>query len=251
MERQLLKGKVAIVTGGTRGIGHAIVRKYLEEGATVIFCGSREETAMKALAEFRSEFPNGQIGCIWPNLADKADVEAQFSQVVKEHKRIDILVNNAGISQRTSLYDYTEKEYDAIMDLNVKSLFICSQVAAGFMRNQGGGCIINTSSMVSIYGQKSGVMYPASKFAVNGITKSLSRELGKDGIRVNAVAPGVVRTDMVDKLPEEVIKPVLDNIPLRRMADPSEIADAYVFLASRMASYISGVVLSVDGAVVN
>ena len=249
--KQLLEGKVAIVTGGTRGIGYAIVKKYATEGATVILCGSRQETAEKALRQLQEELPGVKADAIWPVLTNKAEVEAAFSAVKDKYGKIDILVNNAGISQRTPFYEYTEQEYDKIMNLNVKSLFVCSQCAAQIMKAQGGGCIINTSSMVSLYGQPSGFAYPASKFAVNGITKSLARELGKDHIRVNAVAPGVVKTDMVANLPKEVIQPVIDKIPLGRMAEAEDIANAFLYLASDLAVYVSGNVLSVDGGIVS
>ena len=134
------------------------------------------------------------------------------------------------------------------MDLNVKAVFHCAKAAAIHMKEQGGGVILNTSSMVSIYGQPAGVGYPASKSAVNGLTKSLARELGPDNIRVNAVAPGVIRTDMVAALPDEVIKPLIATIPLRRVGEPEDIANAFLFLASDLASYITGTILSVDGA---
>lgn len=134
------------------------------------------------------------------------------------------------------------------MDLNVLSLLYSSQAAAKIMKEQGGGVILNTSSMVSLYGQPSGVGYPASKFAVNGITKSLARELGKDHIRVNAVAPGVTNTDMVRNLPPEIIRPIIATIPLGRVAEPEDVANAFLYLASDMASYVTGVILSVDGA---
>ena len=249
--KHLLEGKVAIVTGGTRGIGYAIVKKYAEAGATVVLCGSRQETAEKALLQLREELPGVKADAIWPRLTDLTSVESNFSEVQQKYGSIDILVNNAGCSQRTPFYDYTEQEYDKIMDLNVKSLFVCSQIAARIMKSQGGGCIINTSSMVSLYGQPSGFAYPASKFAVNGITKSLARELGKDHIRVNAVAPGVVKTDMVDNLPKEVIQPVIDKIPLGRMAEAEDIANAFLYLASDLAAYVNGNVISVDGGIVS
>ena len=134
------------------------------------------------------------------------------------------------------------------MKINVTAVFNCAQSAAKVMKAQGGGVILNTSSMVSIYGQPSGVGYPTSKFALNGLTKSLARELGKDNIRVNAVAPGITKTDMVAALPDEVIKPLIATIPLGRVGEPEDVANAFLYLASDMASYVTGVVLSVDGA---
>jgi 3-oxoacyl-[acyl-carrier protein] reductase/7-alpha-hydroxysteroid dehydrogenase len=243
----LLKGKVAIVTGGTRGIGFAIVKKYLENGAKVALWGSRAETVDKALAKLKEEFPDAQIMGQHPSLLNADEVAAAMNEVVKEFGSLDIMVNNAGVSARDKIYDYKVEDFMKTMDLNVNALFICSQAAAKIMKGEGGGVILNTSSMVSIYGQPSGVAYPASKFAVNGLTKSLARELGPDNIRVNAVAPGVTNTDMVAVLPKEVIQPIIDQIPLRRIGQPEDVANAFLFLASDLASYVTGVVLSVDG----
>lgn len=245
---ELLKGKAAMVTGGTRGIGLAIVKKFLENGAKVAVCGSRQETAEKAVAAIKSENPDAPVIALWPNLLDPASVAQAVDDTVKAFGALDILVNNAGVSARDSLYDYKPEDFVKTMELNVNAVFFGCQAAARVMKPQGGGVILNTSSMVSINGQPSGVAYPASKFAVNGITKSLARELGPDGIRVNAVAPGVTATDMVAVLPAAVLKPIEDKIPLRRVGQPEEVADAFLYLASDMASYVTGVILSVDGA---
>lgn len=244
----MLKGKVAIVTGGTRGIGIAIVRKYLDNGATVVLCGSRKETVDKAVETLKGENAEYNVEGIWPNLSSIEEVKEAFENVKKTYGKIDILVNNAGISARDSIYDYKAEDFSKIMDLNVNAVFNCSQVVALIMKKQQGGVILNTSSMVSIYGQPSGCGYPTSKFAVNGLTKSLAREVGKDNIRVNAVAPGVTNTDMVKNLPDEIIKPLISTIPLGRVGEPEDIANAFLYLASDMASYVTGVVLSVDGA---
>ena len=244
----MLQGKVVVITGGTRGIGYATVKKFLENGAKVAMLGSREETVQKALASLKEENPEYPVVGYWPNLTKHEEVKEVFEKVKEEFGSLDVLVNNAGISARDPLYDYDPAAFEKIMDLNVNAVFNCSQVAACIMKEQGVGVILNTSSMVSIYGQPAGCGYPTSKFAVNGMTKSLARELGKDNIRVNAVAPGVIRTDMVAALPESVIQPLINTIPLRRVGEPEDIANAFVFLASDMASYITGVVLSVDGA---
>lgn len=245
-----LKGKVAVVTGGTRGIGYAVVRKYLEAGASVALFGSRQCTADAALEKITSESPGANVMALSPDLTDSASVEGAFGEVVKRFGRIDILVNNAGISQSLPLNEYSDEEMDKILDLNIKAVFVCCRAAARLMEASGGGVILNTSSVVSLYGQPSGCLYPTTKFAVNGLTKSLSRELAPRGIRVNAVAPGVTRTDMVANLPEAMIKPLVARIPIGRVGEPDEVADAFLFLASDMASYITGAVLPVDGGVI-
>ncbi len=244
----MLKGKVAIVTGGTRGIGFEIVRKYLENGAKVVLFGSRQESVDRALQRLKEENSSWEVEGKHPRLTDAAEVEQAILAVREKFGRIDILVNNAGISQSTPLYDYTAQEFDQVIDLNVKAVFYAILPAAKIMKEQGGGCIINTSSMVSISGQPAGVGYPASKFAVNGITISLARELGKDNIRVNAVAPGVTKTDMVAALPEATVKAISSRIPLGRAGEPEEVANAFLYLASDLASYVTGEILSVDGA---
>ncbi len=244
----LLQGKVAIVTGGTRGIGFAIVHKYLANGAKVVLFGSRQETVDKALAKLKEENADWEVDGMFPKLTDAASVEKAILDVKEKYGRIDILVNNAGISQSTPLYDYTPEEFDKAIDLNVRALFYAILPTARIMKEQGGGCIINTSSMVSISGQPAGVGYPTSKAAVNGMTISLARELGKDNIRVNAVAPGVTRTDMVAALPQQVVDAISAKIPLGRAGEPEEVADAFLYLASDMARYVTGEILSVDGA---
>lgn len=245
---KLLKDKVAIVTGGTRGIGAAIVRTYLQQGAKVALWGSRQQTVDQALSRIREEMPDACVQGYAPNLLDPESVATAMAQVVSDWGRLDILVNNAGVSARESLYDYAPSAFESTLDLNVKAVFLCAQAAARIMKEQGGGVILNTSSMVSLYGQPSGVAYPTSKFAVNGLTKSLARELGKDNIRVNAVAPGIIRTDMVAALPESMIAPMVAAVPLGRIGEPSDIANAFLFLASDLASYVTGDILSVDGA---
>lgn len=244
----MLKGKVAVVTGGTRGIGYAVVKKYLENGAKVIFFGSRKETVDKALEKFHEENPAWEPEGMYPKLTDAAQVEETIRVIKQKYGKIDILVNNAGISQSTKLYDYTPEEFDQIMDLNVRALFYTILPVAKIMKEQGGGCIINTSSMVSINGQTAGVGYPTSKFAVNGMTISLARELGKDHIRVNAVAPGVTKTDMVAALPQQIVDQIASTIPLGRIGEAEDVANAFLYLASDMADYVNGEILSVDGA---
>jgi len=249
--QNLLENKIAIITGGTRGIGLAVVRTFLEQGAQVVLFGSRQETVDKTIGELKAIDPHFPVTGMAPDLTDYSSVEKAIDQVVEQFGRVDILVNNAGISAREPIYDYKSEDFDRIIDLNVKAVFYCSKAVAPHMRDQGGGVILNTSSMVSIYGQPSGSGYPASKFAVNGLTKSLARELGKDQIRVNAVAPGVTRTDMVAALPPAMVERISAGIPLGRVGEPQEVANAFLFLASDLASYITGAVISVDGATQN
>ena len=225
----MLQGKTAIVTGGTRGIGLAIVRTFLKNGANVALFGSRGETVGKALKELKEE------------------MKAAVDEVVAKFGALDIMVNNAGISAREPLCDYTPESFQHIMDLNVTAVFNGCKAAETVMKGRGGS-IINTSSMVSLYGQPSGVGYPTSKFAVNGMTRSLARELGREGIRVNAIAPGVTRTDMVAALPPELVQRISAPIPLGRVGEPEEVANVFLFLASDLASYVTGAIISVDGA---
>ena len=242
-----LKDKVAIITGGSRGIGFATAEAFLREGAAVVIGASSPSSAEKAVSKLKEQYPDAKVSGISPNLSDLEDVRSAFRSVVETYGRIDILVNNAGVSERTAFTDYTEETFDKVMDLNVKGVFNASRAVVDHMVEQGQGVILSASSMVSRYGQPSGMAYPTSKFAVNGMTLSLARELGPKGIRVNAVAPGIIETDMMKAVPKEVIDPMVAQVPLRRLGQPEDIANAYVFLASDEASYITGVVLSVDG----
>lgn len=242
----MLNGSVAVITGATRGIGFATAKLFLENNAKVVIFGSKEESVNKALDKL-SEYKDNILG-MYPNLNSESEVADAFKKVVDKFGKIDILINNAGISSSTPLDNYTYEEFNKIMDLNVNAMFLCTKLVVPYMKENGGGVILNTSSMVSIYGQSAGVGYPTSKFAVNGMTKSLARELGKYKIRVNAVAPGVINTDMVSSLPKEVIAPIIAGIPLGRIGEPEDIANAFLYLASPMASFVTGEILSVDGA---
>lgn len=237
--------KVVIVTGGSRGIGLATVKAFLKEGAKVILTASSPATAGKAVEALKAEFPNSVIAGISPDLTNLTQVQEAFRQVYETYGSIDVLVNNAGVSEATPFENYTEETFDKVMDLNVKGVFTATRAATELMKP--GAVVLSTSSMVSLTGQPSGFAYPASKFAVNGLTVSLARELGPKGIRVNAVAPGIIETDMMKAVPKEVIEPMIARIPLKRLGRPEDIANAFLFLASEEASYITGVVLSVDG----
>jgi len=241
----VLERKIAIITGGTRGIGFETARTFAKNGAKVIIFGSREATVTKALDELKSD--GLEVSGYWPDLNDYDDIQKTIDQIVTDYGHIDILVNNAGISADQPIENTTPADFNKIIDLNVRAMFYVTKAVVPTMKQQGNGVILNTSSMVSIYGQPAGVGYPTSKFAVNGMTKSLARELAPSGIRVNAVAPGITNTDMVAKLPKEVIAPLIKTIPLGRIGEPSDIANGFLFLASDLASYVTGEILQVDG----
>ena len=237
--------KVVVITGGTRGIGLETVKAFKKAGATVILFGSKKSSVDTAITNLKNE--GLEVEGYFPNLSDFNEVNETIEDIVSKHGHIDILINNAGISARNSIENTTAEEFVNIMSLNVNALFFTSKAAVPYMKKNNGGVILNTSSMVSIYGQPSGVGYPTSKFAVNGFTKSLARELAPFNIRVNAVAPGITKTDMVASLPKEIIDPLIKTIPLGRIGEVEDIANAFLFLASDMASYITGEILSVDG----
>ena len=244
-----LKNKVVLVSGGTRGIGYAIVKGFLDSGARVVLLGSRKESVDRALTKLKNENEAYEVLGYYPDLSKENEIVEMLEDVKKKlAASVDILVNNAGISDAKSIYEYDDTHFADVMQVNVDAMFRLTRLCVPMMKEKGKGVVINTSSMVSLYAQTSGSAYPTSKFAVNGMTKSLARELGKDGIRVNAVAPGITKTDMVAALPEQMIKPLINAIPIRRIGEPEDIANAFLFLASDMASYITGEILSVDGA---
>ena len=242
----MLKEKVVIVTGGTRGIGYETVKLFVENGAKVVLFGSKKESVDTAVENLKKE--NIEVLGYYPDLNNYEEVDNIIKEIYNKYGKIDVLINNAGMSANKKIDETSVLEFDKIIDLNINAMFYVTKAVVPYMKNQNSGVILNTSSMVSIYGQPSGVGYPTSKFAVNGFTKSLARELGSFNIRVNAVAPGITNTDMVANLPKEMIEPLIKTIPLGRIGEPRDIANAFLFLASDMASYITGNILSVDGA---
>lgn len=241
-----LDNKITIITGGTRGIGLETARTFAKNSAKVIIFGSRQETVDKALAELKEE--GLEVDGYWPNLNSYPEIEQTVNTILNKYGRIDILINNAGVSADQPIENTSPEDFDKVIDLNLRAVFYVTKAVVPSMKRNKSGVILNTSSMVSIYGQPAGVGYPASKFAVNGLTKSLARELAPSGIRVNAVAPGITKTDMVAALPPEMIEPLIKTIPLGRIGEPQDIANAFLFLASDLASYITGTILQVDGA---
>ena len=250
----LLKDKVCIITGGAAGIGKATAEKFAAEGAKVVICDVNEE-AGKALADSL-----GNNASFWKvNVVDRQEVQAWVDQVIERYGRIDVLINNAGITRDGQFVKFKEGEvvgqmgedaFDAVIAVNLKGVFNCTQAVVPYMIKQGGGAIVSASSVVGLYGNFGQTNYAATKFAVIGMTKTWARELGKYQIRVNAVAPGFILTEMIQKMPEKVLDGMAAGTPLKRLGTPEEVAKVYAWLASDEASYIHGAVISVDGGIV-
>ncbi|MDE7298283.1 MAG: 3-oxoacyl-[acyl-carrier-protein] reductase [Lachnospiraceae bacterium] len=242
----MLAGKVALVTGAGRGIGRDIALTLAEYGAAVIvnYNGSRERAEALA-AEIVQK--GGRAAAIQANVSEAAEVARLFEESVKEFGRIDILVNNAGITKDNLILKMSEEEFDAVVDTNMRGAFLCMKQAAKLMLKQRGGRIINISSISGIIGNAGQVNYCAAKAGMLGMTKALARELGSRGITVNAVAPGYIKTEMTEVLPEQVKEGMLAQIPLKRAGETRDIAEAVAFLASDRASYITGQTLQVNG----
>ncbi len=246
-----LNEKTAIITGGSRGIGYAIAEAFIQEGARVAVCGSRIASAETAAEKLHASYPDAEILPLGVNVADSASVAAMVDAILNTWGRIDILVNNAGVTAAKPITEMSEADFTDVLSINLLGPFLCTREVARVMITQKSGSIINTSSMVGIYGGRNQTAYAASKFGVNGLTKSCAKELGPYGIRVNAVAPGVVGTDMVAASVTDAMMAAMKSItPLGRMAEPKELAGAYVYLASDDASFTTGTILSVDGGIV-
>ena len=245
-----VKDKVIIVTGASRGIGYAVADKLLSEGAKLVACASNQKNADKAVVALKGSHPNAMILGLGVNNNESKEVEKAVKKVHETFGKIDVLINNAGITTDVSFFDMTEEEFVNVMNVNVTGIFRWCKAVAPIMKDNDGGSIINTSSMVAAFGQKSGCSYAASKAAVNGLTKSLAKELGQYGIRVNAVAPGVTKTDMVAAIPDKFIDALAAMTPLGRVGTPKELAGAYVYLASDESTFTNGTIIGVDGGLV-
>ncbi len=246
-----LEGKVALITGSTRGIGNSIARLFLSNKAKVVICGSKLENAIKAKEDIKREL-NISGDDIYPvglNMKDTSNVEDVVNSIINKFGRIDILINNAGITSNKSLLDTTDEEFMDIFKINFFGVVSLTREVVKHMKNTGGS-IINTSSMVGTYGGRNQAAYAASKFAINGLTKSLAKELGIYNIRVNAVSPGVVETDMMDIVTPEMKENLVKMTPLNRMATPSDLAGIYLYLASDLSKFTTGAIIGVDGGLV-
>jgi 3-oxoacyl-[acyl-carrier protein] reductase len=244
-----LKDKVVIVTGAARGIGRATARRFCEEGAQVVVADFDEAGAHAAADELKKAGHRARAARV--DVSDRAAVKALIDGVVAEHGRLDVLVNNAGIVADSTLGKLTDEAFERVIRVNLMGTFICGQEAAAAMKaKKTRGAIINAASVVALYGNFGQTNYVASKSGVIGMTKVWARELGKDGIRVNAVAPGFIETDMTKGIPAKVTEMLVAKVPLQRMGQAEEVAAIYAFLGSDEASYVTGAVLSVDGGVV-
>ena len=243
-----LQSKVAIVTGAARGIGRATALLFSSEGASVVLAdlddAAGEETAGDIAAA------GGTALYVRTDVSRQADARALAARAREQFGRIDILINNAGITRDATLAKMTEEQFDAVLQVNLKGVFNCAQAVMPFMIEAGYGRIVNTSSVVALYGNFGQTNYVATKSAVIGMTRVWARELGRKGITVNAVAPGFIATEMVNSVPEKVLTMIKERTPLQRLGEPVEIARAYLFLASDEASFVNGAVLSVDGGMV-
>ncbi len=240
-----LKGKVSIITGAGQGIGKATAIKFAQEGAKVICCDINPTAANQTAADIQAA--GGEAMGFLVDVTKNDTIQAMFDAVVAKYDRVDTLVNNAGITQDAQMKKMTDDQFDAVIGVNLKGVFNCTKVVVDKMLAQGSGCILNASSIVGIYGNFGQTNYAATKFGVIGFTKTWSRELGKKGIRVNAVAPGFIETPILATIPDKVMDQMRAEVPLRRLGRPEEIANVYAFLASDEASYVNGAVLEVAG----
>ena len=245
----LLDGKTALVTGASRGIGRAIALCLAAEGARVAinYAGN-----VKAAEEVKAsvEAAGGTAILCQADIADSAAVEAMIADVVKEFGAIDILVNNAGITRDTLLMRMKDEDFAKVLDTNLKGVFYCTKAVAKLMMKKRSGRIVNMASVVGLVGNAGQTNYAAAKAGVIGFSKSAAKELASRGITVNVVAPGFIGTDMTAGLPESVKEKMLTDIPLGRMGEPEDVANAVLFPASDQASYITGQVVNVDGGMV-
>ncbi len=244
MDRLLIE-KTAIVTGAGRGIGKATAAQFVREGATVVIAEFDDTTGRNCADELGENAIFHKT-----DVSDEKSVIVLFDYVMSEFGKLDILVNNAGILADSTLKKLDSDQFDAVINVNLRGTYLCGKAATDIMIKQGNGVILNAASVVAHHGNFGQTNYVASKAGVIGMTKVWARELGKEGIRVNAIAPGFIKTGMTAGMPENIIQMMEGRVPLKRWGEPEDVANAYTFLASDEASYITGTVLNVDGGVV-
>lgn len=242
-----LKGKTAIITGGATGIGKSIATLFAKEGASIALIDVNADYGQSTEREIKEYFPNSNVRFYKSDVKNFDDIENTFNKIMEEFGGIDILINNAGITRDNLLLNMSPKDWNEVIQVNLTGVFNCGKVASKFMVEQGGGIIINISSIVGLYGNIGQTNYSASKAGVIGITKTWAKELGLKGIRCNAIAPGFIATEITLKVPEKILNYIKEKTPLKRIGTPDDIAYACLFLASDEASFINGAILTVDG----
>jgi len=240
-----LKGKVSIITGAGQGIGQATAVKFAQEGAKVAVCDINEATIQETIAKIE-EFGGESTGFVI-DVTDKQSIARMVEGVMAKWGRIDTLVNNAGIVQDAQFRKMSDDQFDRVVDVNLKGVYNCTKAVVDIMLEQNSGCILNASSIVGIYGNFGQTNYAATKFGVIGMVKTWARELGRKGIRANAICPGFIETPILSTIPDKVIKMMEEKVPMGRLGKPEEIANTFAFLASDEASYINGAVIEVSG----
>ncbi len=243
-----MKDKVVLITGGAAGIGKTTAVLFLEENATVEIWDVDNEAAENAVKEWSEA--GHEVHFEHVNVADADAVQKAMDGLKELHGRLDVLINNAGITRDATLLKMEQENWQSVIDINLTGVFNCGKAAASIMAEQGSGVILNASSVVGMYGNFGQSNYVAAKSGVIGLTKTWSRELGRKGIRVNAVAPGFINTDMVATVPDKVLDSLKSKTPLGRLGEPEDIANAYLYLASDKAAFITGTVIQVDGGLI-
>jgi 3-oxoacyl-[acyl-carrier protein] reductase len=240
-----LEGKVSIITGGAQGIGLATAEKFAAEGARVVICDVNQDVISGVVNEFKQS--GIDVDGFNADVTNQADISNMVDLVISKYGQIDCLVNNAGIVRDARMVNMTEEQFDSVIDVNLKGTYNCAKSVFPHMMERQSGVVLNASSIVGIYGNFGQTNYAASKFGVIGMAKTWAREFGRFGIRVNAVCPGMIKTEILSDIPDKVLENIVSKVPMGRLGAPSEIANTYAFLASDEASYINGAVIEVGG----
>jgi 3-oxoacyl-[acyl-carrier protein] reductase len=242
-----LENKVVIITGAGSGIGKETALLFAKEGAKVVVADVNEKAGEETVIEIKK---NGEGFFVKLDVSNREQSKQMVKTTLEKYGKIDVLINNAGIVQDAFLSKMTEEQWDKVINVNLKGVFNCTQAVVEVMMNQGNGVIINTSSIVGLEGNVGQVNYAATKAGLIGMTKTLAKELGKKGIRVNAVAPGFIATPMTSNVPEKILEMMKEKTPLRRLGEAKDVAYAYLYLASDEANFVNGAVLCVDGGLI-
>ncbi|TAN43971.1 MAG: 3-oxoacyl-ACP reductase FabG [Candidatus Methanoperedens sp.] len=242
-----LENKVTVITGAGSGIGKETALLFAKEGAKVVVTDVNEKAGEETVVEIKK---NGEGFFVKLDVSNREQAKQMVKITLEKYGRIDVLINNAGIVQDAFLSKMTEEQWDRVINVDLKGVFNCTQAVVEVMINQGNGVIINTSSIVGVEGNVGQVNYAAAKAGLIGITKTLAKELGKKGIRVNAVAPGFIATPMTSNVPEKILEMMKEKTPLRRLGEAKDVAYAYLYLASDEANFVNGAVLCVDGGLI-